>query len=184
MSFRAFIAVDLGGRLGADRVFTELSTSGADLKVVEPGKMHITLKFLGETDEGAVGGILQDMEVSSQGIAPFELAFEGMGAFPDMGRIRVVWIGLKGAEPLVEVARRLEELLAGRGHAKEGRFSPHITVARVRGPRNKDRLQDILGRHAGERFGTMTVDRILLKKSVLSSAGPTYSTVGESPLAR
>jgi len=179
VKFRAFLAVDLGSGLAADKVLTELRTSGADLKLVETKNLHLTLRFLGDTEESRVPDIRKAMDESVQGVAPFELRFRGLGVFPDPNYIKVVWIGLDGAEPMALIAGRLDEALAKSGFGKEGRFSPHLTVARVKSPRNRDRLTGLLNERRSDDFGKMTVDRIALKKSVLSSAGPTYTTVEE-----
>ena len=184
MKFRAFLAVEVAVGFGAEKVLTELRTSGADLKLVETKNLHITLKFLGDMDESRIGDIRKAMEESVQGIAPFELGFQGLGVFPNPNFIRVVWIGLKGAEPLSLMALRLDESLARSGFGIDGKFSPHLTVARVKSPRNRDRLTGLLRERESDDFGKMTVGKIVLKKSVLSSAGPTYTTVEEVTLGK
>jgi len=184
VKFRAFIAIDLEGGFGAEKVLTELGTSGADLKLVETKNLHLTLRFLGDTDESRVPDIRKAMEESVQGIAPFELGFRGLGVFPNPSYVRVVWIGLTGAEPLSRIAERLDESLSNYGFGKEGKFSPHLTVARVRSPRNRDRLVGLLNERANDDFGKLTVGKIALKKSVLCSAGPTYTTVEEVTLGK
>jgi 2'-5' RNA ligase len=180
--FRAFIAVDLEGGLRADQVLTGLRTSGADLKLVEMKNLHLTLRFLGDTEEARVPDIRAAMEDSVLGASPFELRFRGLGVFPNQSYVKVVWIGLDGAEPLVRMARKLDDALGRAGFGREGRFSPHLTVARVRSPRNRDRLLGFLEEHENDDLGSMTVGRMALKKSVLSSAGPTYTTVEEVAL--
>jgi 2'-5' RNA ligase len=182
VKFRAFLAVDLDGAFGAGKVLTELRTSGADLKLVETKNLHLTLKFLGDTDESRVDDIRRAMEESVRGIAPFELRFHGLGVFPNQNYIRVVWIGLKGAEPLALIAQRLDESLSRSGFGKDGSFSPHLTVARVKSPRNRDRLVGLLNERESDDFGKTTVGKIALKRSVLSSTGPTYTTVEEVTL--
>ena len=183
VKFRAFLAVDTDAGSVAGKVLTELGTSGADLKLVEARNLHLTLRFLGDTEESRIPDIRKAMEESVRGVAPFELGFRGLGVFPNPNYIKVVWIGLDGAEPLTLIAGRLDEALAKFGFGKEGKFSPHLTVARVRSPRNRDRLTGILRERTNDDFGKMTVGKIALKKSVLSSAGPTYTTVEEVTLA-
>ena len=182
MKFRAFIAVDLDCGLRADKVLTELRTSGADLKLVEMRNLHLTIRFLGDTEEERIGDIRRAIEESVRGEAPFELRFRGLGVFPNQNYIKVVWIGLDGAEPLELIARKLDDSLEKGGFGREGKFSPHLTVARVKSPRNRDRLTGLLKEHGNEDLGSMTVGKIALKKSVLSSAGPTYTTVEEVTL--
>ncbi len=179
MRFRAFIAVDLDSGSVAGKVLTELGTSGAALKLVETKNLHLTLRFLGDTEESRIPDIRKALVESVQGVLPFELRFRGLGVFPNPNYIKVVWIGLDGAEPLALMAGRLDDALAKVGFGREGKFSPHLTVARVRSPRNRDRLTALLRERQNDEFGKMTVGKIALKRSVLSSAGPTYTTVEE-----
>jgi 2'-5' RNA ligase len=117
------------------------------------------------------------------GIRPFTVRLVGAGAFPNLRRMNVVWVGMEGAEPLVEIARRLEAGMEPLGYPREGRdFSAHVTVARVKGPRGLDDVRRVLEARARDAFGGASVDRIRLKKSVLTPQGPEYSTVAEVSL--
>ena len=104
MSFRAFIAVDVGPLPRLLELSDMLGATKADLKLVEPENIHITLKFLGDTDEGLVDQIEESMAACSEGIAPFEISLENIGAFPNLNYMRVVWVGIEGAEPLEQMA--------------------------------------------------------------------------------
>ncbi|OGS51342.1 MAG: 2'-5' RNA ligase [Euryarchaeota archaeon RBG_16_68_12] len=161
----------------------ELRASGAPLKLVQLEQVHLTLKFLGDTEEALVPRIVDAMRRSVAGVAPFTVRVAGTGAFPDLRRIRVLWVGLEGGEPLVGIARRLESETEPLGYPREGRdFSPHVTLARVKGGGNLDRARQVLEAHANDAYGEFPVDRIRLKKSVLTPQGPIYSTVEEVPL--
>jgi 2'-5' RNA ligase len=183
MTFRAFLAVETDGSFRSEDILKELERSGADIKLVEPQNLHITLKFLGDTGEEKIEGIGRAMEESVRGIAPFEVRFRGLGAFPNSRSVRVVWVGLQGAEPLARISSKLDEELSGLGFAREQRgFSPHITLGRVRAPHRWGSLPAILDSHADADLGAMRVERLSLKKSVLGPRGPTYSTVLEAAL--
>jgi 2'-5' RNA ligase len=183
MAFRAFIAVETGEGFRSEQVLGELGRSGADIKLVEPRNLHITLKFLGDTGEDRVEAIGRAMGDSVRGIAPFELAFRGLGAFPNPMAPRVVWVGLLGAEPLAEISRRLEDRLSVVGFPREQRgFSPHITLGRMRTPGRWGSIPALLQTRADADLGSTTVEKLLLKKSVLGPRGPAYSTVLESLL--
>lgn len=182
MVFRAFIAVEAGAGLRHEALRAELASSGAQLRLVEPRNLHLTLRFLGDIEEARVDEIHGAMKRSVGGVAPFEIGFHGAGAFPNLSYIRVVWVGLRGAEPLQELARRLDAELSGIGMEKEGGFSPHITLARVKSRAGRERLQEILRARADEDFGSMRVEKVKLKRSVLGREGPVYSDVREVAL--
>lgn len=180
MPFRAFIAVDVESTPRLSDLKRSLGESGASLKLVNLEIIHLTLKFLGDTDEELVGSIVDIMKTSVEGIEPFEMEIRGTGVFPNPNYMKVIWVGLENAGSLVTTAKTLDSGLSKLGFKREKRaFHPHITMARVKGPKKKNKLQQILKDYKDEVFGTQKVECIKLKKSVLSREGPTYSTVEE-----
>jgi len=162
------------------RVQAGLKGTGADVKTVERENIHLTMRFLGDVDEGRLEDVV-DL-VSGVGFDPFPMELEGIGVFPSLRRPRVVWVGLtKGVEELTGIFNTLEPGLVEMGFRPEGRgFRPHITLARVRSGRNRGQLVDEVLRCQGEGFGEFEVRRIKLKKSVLTPRGPLYTTLAES----
>lgn len=183
VKFRAFIAVDIepGERLLA--LLRELAQSRADLKIVRPHQLHVTLKFLGDTDEALVDEILSSIRSSAADIQPFTIRLLGMGAFPSLSNIRVVWIGIEDGRILGRIAGHLDNSLKGLGFERDKKgFVPHLTIARTRSARNIANVQEIIRSNATTDFGEYPVQRIILKKSVLGPQGPTYSVVREHAL--
>lgn len=180
MAFRAFISVDLDSFGPLDSLAREISSAGADVKVVDTDIMHLTLKFLGDTQESLVPSIVAVMRDSVQGVEPFKVRLAGTGAFPNPDRARVLWVGLDDGGVLAPIAQKIDVGLSKFGIDREERaFSPHVTIARVKSSRGKDRLKQILNAHKTDFFGEQTVNSIRLKKSVLSPQGSTYTTVEE-----
>lgn len=180
MKFRAFISADIVPSEELVSVLRQLASLKADLKIVRPELMHLTLKFLGDTDESLVDEIVSRMSGTTEGLKPFMIKLKGMGAFPSMSNIRVVWVGIEDGRSLGLVAKKLDESMAQLGFEHERRgFKPHLTLARTRSPKNLVDIQEILRENAATDYGEYPIDRILLKKSVLSPRGPTYSTVRE-----
>ncbi len=166
------------------RFHSELKGVNAQVKLVDMDIIHLTLKFLGDTSEDLVPEISRVMESSIEGVEPFQILFNGTGAFPNLNHMKVVWIGVKNIGGMRSIADHLHGELVRYGFKREKRkFSPHLTVGRVKGGRNKHRLAEVISNWQDEDFGSMEVDRIRLKKSVLSPQGPTYSTVHEARLA-
>ncbi len=178
MSFRAFISADLPPIPSIESLIRDLRETGRDLKLVSAEHFHVTLKFLGDTEEGLVPEIVSAMREASAGVSPFTLTVRGSGGFPNLSRPRVLWVGLEGAEPLARIARSLDEYLRALGFDAETRpWSAHVTLARVRGPRGLDRALEIVRRHQGDTFAELRIDELRLKKSVLRPQGPEYTTV-------
>lgn len=184
MKFRAFIAVEMGELPDLGRLHSELKALEPGVKAVDLGHLHVTLKFLGDTEESLVPKLNDIMRSATSGIAPFTVRLHGSGTFPPKGGARVVWVGLEGTEPLAIIASRLEASLRELGFEPEGRaFKPHLTLARVKDPRASGSVIALAEKYATDKFGSVNVDRVLLKKSVLGPKGPTYTTVITLPLA-
>jgi len=182
---RAFISVDIGALPEIVNILDNLKDTNADLKIVKPENVHLTLKFLGEIDEKMVDRIAGVMEKSVKEVSPFRIKLRGVGVFPSMDYMRVVWIGIENAEKLGIIVGRLENDLSNLGFKKEKRrFSPHMTIGRVKSPRNKEILQNFLKENREKDFGELEVKCIRLKKSVLTPKGPEYSTVKEVPFQK
>lgn len=187
MSIRCFVAVECGGdELSAKfiEVRRMIEAARADLKFVEPENIHLTLKFLGEIEPSLVEQASQ--AVKETRFQPFGARLEGVGVFPNLRRPRVVWAGITdGASQLAEIWKGIDDKLSELGFERERRrFSPHITLGRVRSGRNRDRLVEEISALSDYEFGDLHVDRIVLKKSVLTARGPIYTTLAESAVDR
>jgi len=117
---------------------------------------------------------------------PFFLEIKGAGAFPNLKRMNVIWVGIgEGWSQVQLIFEQTEKLLHQLGFSRETRpFNPHITVARVKSGRRRDEIAAFLGNLAEESFGTFSVESVRLKQSVLSPSGPKYSTLLEVPAGK
>jgi RNA 2',3'-cyclic 3'-phosphodiesterase len=182
---RLFVAVhlpeEITTRLGA--VQDQLRAAQADVSWVRPGNIHLTLKFLGETEAGCLEGIRTALTEAARGAAPFPFELRGLGSFG--GRLpRVVWVGVeRGAEPLTRLAEQIEAGMAGLGFPREKRgFAAHLTLGRVRSPRNAERLVSALVEWRREGFGNVTVAQFVLMESQLDPHGSIYTVLQSFPL--
>jgi 2'-5' RNA ligase len=112
---------------------------------------------------------------------PFEVQFSGVGVFPNIRRISVVWIGITlGQEQLKDIFQQLEPQLRKIGLPPDNKgFSPHMTIARVRSGLNRDALAQYVESMREHDFGKMAVKAVRLKKSTLTPKGPIYTTIHE-----
>ncbi len=185
MRFRAFISADISPSDSLIALLDQLRESRADLKVVRPTNLHFTLKFLGDTEEELVDVITDRMRESVEGVQAFKVKFEGIGAFPSMSNIRVIWVGIDDGRHLTGLAGRLDSSLEEIGLERDRKgFKPHLTVARARSSRGLDIVRELIVANVATDFGGYSIDKILLKKSTLTPQGPRYSTISEVMLAQ
>ncbi len=156
-----------------------LRGTGADLKVVEPENIHVTVRFLGNVSADMVERVFEGMKRVR--FVPFDIEIRGLGVFPDLRYPRVVWAGItQGGDELRGVFAQLEPNLRGLGFAPDSKgFSPHLTIARVRSGRNKAELAGLISGNEGYEFGTVRAACLRLKRSDLTPKGPVYSTLRE-----
>ena len=181
---RSFISIDLEDQQILSRIVSILSSLqalGGDLKPVERENIHITLKFLGNLSTPRLAEVKSSLKQLD--VPAFTAEIKGAGAFPNLNHMNVLWVGVnEGWSQVEQIYEQVEKLLSSIGIRRENRpFSPHITIARVRSARKRDEMANFLRHLSEESFGTITVDRVRLKQSILSSSGPKYSTLLEVP---
>lgn len=178
--YRVFIAVDLTEQLKDPiiKMQKEFMSAGVDMKPVEPENLHITLRFIGEISKELVEELKK--RLSNIKYNQFTIHIRGGigGAFPNIERPRVIWVGIEeGARDLMNLHELIMKFTGGDiGERDErGGFVPHLTIARVKYVRNRDRYMEVVRKYENMDFGTQTVDSIKLKRSVLTPKGPIYS---------
>jgi len=181
--FRGFIAIDVNTTPNILNLLKDITNSNADVKLVEPQNIHITLKFLGDVEKDNIDDIEQIMKDSVKEIEPFTIKLNGTGVFPNQNYIRVVWMGIKDAEIIETISRSIDERLSQLGFKREKRgFSAHLTIGRVKTAKNKQLLLKAIEDYKDSEFSTQEINSIKLKKSDLTPKGPIYTTLREVKL--
>ena len=147
---------------------------------VRPEGLHITLKFIGEVEAARVEALSRAAGAAVKGSQPFRLSIEETDTFPPRGAARVLWLGVKDASSqLALLQRRLEDECEAAGFPREPRaFKPHLTVARLRTPKDAHALSEA---HRHTPFGPFNfeVSELLVIRSELGPGGSRYT-----PLSR
>ena len=181
---RAFLAFEVSAEVRENlaKVEEELKQTRADIKLVEKENLHFTVKFLGEIPETMVEEV--DRRLGKLTLQRMEVDVRGLGAFPDLRRPRVVWAGVSPHD-LASISgngQQVIDALEGVGESDDRGFNPHITVARVRSPRNVEALTSLIRECSAKEFGRSTISALKLKSSSLTPNGPTYRDVREYAL--
>ncbi|MDD2473973.1 MULTISPECIES: RNA 2',3'-cyclic phosphodiesterase [unclassified Methanoculleus] len=177
---RTFVAIDLPEdiRERARGSLEVLKRSEGRLAVVDPGNLHITVKFLGEVDPALIEPIVAAL--GGVRVDPFDLTVGHPVCNPPK-RPRVVWCDVADAGESASLARQMDDLLAPLGFPREKRpFRPHVTLARVK--EFHPSLADGVACLSPEPLGRCRVESIRLKKSTLTPRGSVYEDLAEVPL--
>ena len=188
-AIRSFFAVELSNELkqAVDALQRMLDSPRYNVRWVQPGNVHLTLRFLGEiTEEELEAASGAAARAAAKG-APFRISLRGLGAFPSPGSPRIVWAGIEQCDPLRQLEGDLtRELREARFPPPDKPFSPHLTLGRVKRPPGKEDLRRQLQRHQELVLGQQEVQEFSLIRSDLRSAGPVYEaltrfTLGSAP---
>lgn len=183
---RLFVALDLAIPVVEQlAVFQEelhallADDDGVRVRWTSPENIHLTMKFLGDTEEALVPMLRDTLGELVKPLFPFEVEAKGIGFFPNPKNPRIIWSGFdqQSAEVLSLLQQALERDLSELGFAKEDRaFRPHVTLGRVKSRRRPD-FTEYTGEIGRRSFGKSYIKDVVLYESELSSQGPTYTVI-------
>ncbi|RKZ31030.1 RNA 2',3'-cyclic phosphodiesterase [bacterium] len=182
---RSFICLEIPKNIREtiDRNVTrQLKDCGVKCSWVKPENIHITLKFLGDIPEKIVPKISEILEKTVGDYNAISLSLGKVGKFG--GRTpRVIWVGNVGeTEALKSLAESVDKSLLSIGFKREKRkFSPHLTIGRVRNPKGTDKLLRLIDEIELPETN-FVVKRVILMKSELSPGGSIYTPLAEFEL--
>lgn len=151
---------------------------------VPEDRLHLTLKFLDDQPETLLPSLTQTMERIAGRHWPVAIRLRGIGAFPNLRRPRIVWVGIAPAPKLELLQHDVEEGCAALGVEVEGRpFRPHLTIGRLRGTEGRDAVRELAVAARSIRFRADTlVSAMELVHSTLTPSGPRYVRLAEAAL--
>jgi 2'-5' RNA ligase len=163
---RAFLAVDVNEELleKIGEVQNKLAKAEAAVKFVEPENLHFTFKFFGDISREKADEIIGMISEKTKKYSPFEVSIKGVGVFPHLGYIRVLWLGVEDSDQFSKMQMDFDEEFIKMGFKKERSYIPHLTIGRVK------------------EIGKTTIKNLVLKESELTPAGPIYTDVKEFQL--
>jgi 2'-5' RNA ligase len=182
---RLFVSVDLDGLRTEIESAQSLFEDADGLRFTDPSQVHITLKFLGETNTAILSDLRDELAhaVEQSDVDPFTAEIGGVGVFPHLDYISVVWAGVRnGSDELTRLHEAIESRTTAMGFdPEEHEFTPHATLARMEHAGGKEVVQEVVSNRDPD-IGTIHVEEIRLTKSELTTDGPEYSTLASFEL--
>lgn len=177
---RLFIAIDLPERIKDD--ITSIYSAIPGAKWTEEEQLHLTLRFIGNTNEPTRQKIINALR--SVSVQPFSMAIKGTGFFPPRKEPRILWVGVSAGEELLRLQAKIERTMVSIGISPEERkFHPHITIARLNGSPH-EKIAQFLTSNSLLSTESYTVNEYYLYESFLRKEGAlhvkdaTYRLVG------
>lgn len=184
---RLFVAVNFPATLRARlwEATEPLRALQLPVRWVAQDGMHLTLKFLGETEEQRLGELGDALDRAVAGVRSMPVTVEGFGAFPNVTHPSVIWAGVVSDPALELLQHGVEQAFGPLGFPPEGRpFRPHVTLGRSRrdSPRGAFRvLEETLDTLVwSETAGVTSVE---LMKSTSMKGGAVYEEVRHGRLS-
>jgi RNA 2',3'-cyclic 3'-phosphodiesterase len=182
---RLFIAITIPDdvRNALAQFIEELRGVAPDAKWVRAENLHVTLKFLGETDPAKLPAIQKQL-ASINHMEPVSFSFHGLGFFPNPRYPRVFWVGMETSVNLILLAENIDEEMNEIGFPLDKRaFTPHLTLARLDPPGMPAQLAAAAKENEERRFGSLTTNEFHLIESKLKPTGAEYTTIQTVPFA-
>ena len=178
-TIRSFLAIELDEELVPKilDVQKEFKKTNANIKYVPSQNMHFTLKFFGNIDLDMVDDISSVVEKVIKNYSSFDLNIKNCGCFPNKKVIKVLWLGLEEGSPIKDLQKDLDKEFRKLGFKKEKNFISHLTIGRVKSPKNKKEIREAIEKLEDIEIGQMSVSKICLKKSTLTPQGPIYEDI-------
>lgn len=182
---RAFIAIDIAPQIivRISDLVHRLTPRLLGIRWLHTGDLHLTLRFLGATEESKIDPIAAALADSLRPFQRFTINAKGLGVFPNLRQPRILWVGLVGSQ-LPVLRGKVESALTPLGFVPEQRpFTPHLTIGRWRqNHRSEHTLKQELERWHNHEFGSATVEEVILFESDLKPAGAIHRRLKTIPL--
>lgn len=183
---RTFVGIRLADELREPFTLLcdELHRARVRVKWVEAENAHFTVRFLGEIGDEQVPAIAESLEAGVSAVPRFDIELRQVGAFPNVSRPRVLWIGIDPADgPMADIKLAVDTALADHGFPEESRsFHPHVTLGRVKDTSAAGMLEEPLQRVAETSFGMMEVHEVAFVQSTLTPHGAVHTDLRVLPL--
>ena len=178
---RLFVGLELPEDMRQRLAGVALAGGVPGARWVAPESYHLTVRFIGEVDEGRFDDI--DAALSRVQTTAFDLTLEGVSTFGKESAPHTLWVGVQRNEALASLHGKVDRALVSIGFEPESRkYSPHVTLARLK-EASFPRLGAFVAEHALFRAGPAPIDRFVLFSSFLSRSGAIYEPEARYPLA-
>ncbi|MCK5028177.1 MAG: RNA 2',3'-cyclic phosphodiesterase [Bacteroidales bacterium] len=177
---RTFFAIKIPLTKNISEIYQRLKVELKDEKVkwVEEWNLHITILFLGDTDENDIGKICDEFLLSLKEFNSFLLTVAGIGVFKSVYNPKAIWLGVKKSKDLNELYELISDMFISRSSEVQKKiFKPHITIGRTKLIKNKNNLKKLIEDFNEKEIDQIKINEIYYYESILTSKGPVYNVI-------
>ncbi len=177
---RTFIAVKVPPKKELTDMLLYLQDELKDEKIrwINPDNLHITLRFLGDTDELIIDQVSKDLKKAVTGSREFNLVLQGAGVFRSISYPRVLWFGLQDTDPLISLKKKIDEKLSFVDNDQQYKsFTPHLTIGRMKRIIDRKKLSILISELSNKFITQIEVKEFIYYESILRSDGAVYKPI-------
>jgi len=182
---RLFIGIRIDGGEALRTMIRKLSNDliSERIRWVKYGNQHITLAFLGDTDENRIDEIVLSLSKATSFFKRFSIGLRGIGVFRSIADPRIIWLGIIDAGDLIDLRNKLVDILTDNGlYNDRGRFMAHVTIGRTRRISDRKLLEMIINKYGDSLMLRQPVNEVILFESILGPGGPVYNELFRAEL--
>lgn len=177
---RTFIAVKINADAVLKKMVSDLKNElrESSVKWTDPANLHLTLAFLGDTEDNKIPAISLMLDEKCRGFGKFNFVLRGTGVFKNLKDPKVIWAGIDKPEKLNTIRERIVSGLKDAGIETEDRpFSPHLTLGRIKHLTDREKLKILLLKYHTSDIQDVMVEEVILYESILHQQGPEYRSL-------
>lgn len=182
-ALRLFLAIDIPSfaKEKIVEVQNRFKSLNLDAAWVKPSNIHLTLRFLGNTDPGKLPEIKQRLDERLSSLTPFPVSLGETGVFPNTRNPRILWIGLRDPENKLDPLHKIiEDTVERIGFPPEPKkFAPHLTLARIKSRKGSRLIEQEISKIGRVNSDSLEVTGVRLYQSRLTPQGAVYSILEE-----
>jgi 2'-5' RNA ligase len=153
------------------------------IRWVEENNIHLTICFLGDTEESKINEVSDKLTKALKGVKSFDISCVGFGVFKSVFNAKALWIGIEKSNRLENIYLSVEEVVRSLGFVSEHReFKPHITVGRAKLIKDKVRLRNLLNNYKEIEMQKLEISEVCFYESKLTPKGSIYKILAKIPL--
>lgn len=182
---RIFIAVKVNPGQTLIRIHASLKSvlGGEKINWTDPANMHLTLAFLGDTEDELIKVVSIMLRQKCTGFGDFRFNLAGAGVFKNYRDPKVIWAGIESNQKLSQLNEKIMTGLKDAGFSLDERpFKPHLTLGRIKSINHPDALKSALEKYKDVKIQGVDVKEVILFESILKPTGPVYGSIGEFSL--
>ena len=186
MAIRTFVAIEINAGPRLRRIIDQLDQVGPPVRIVRTPKLHLTLKFLGQTTEDEVPDLVRILDEFSADASGIDTHLLGLGAFPNRKKPRVIWTGIQESPAVTVLQTTLDQPLCEAGWPRDERpWRPHVTLARINTRRQPPPavMFELLDQNVATEFGICRLGKVGIYRSLLTPQGPEYTCLHSAELS-